>query len=85
MASLVDQRSADGADDATLTPLVAGMAELQPWVEQWHAAIDPLFGVSPAAFCGEQLRTHLQALGLTRDDLTRWRPTPTTRGRRAAR
>ena len=85
LASLIDQRSADGADDAVLTPLVAGLAELQPWVEQWHSAIDPLFGVSPAAFCGEQLRTHLQALGLTRDDLTRWRPTPTTRGRRAAR
>ena len=58
------------------------MAELQPWVEQWHAAIDPLFGVSPAAFCGEQLRAHSQALGVTRDDLARWRPAPTTRGRR---
>ena len=83
LATIIQQRQAEGAPDATLVPLVAGMAELQPWVEQWHAAIDPPFGVSPAAFCGEQLRAHSQALGVTRDDLARWRPAPTTRGRKA--
>nr|NLI49792.1 BREX-2 system adenine-specific DNA-methyltransferase PglX [Propionibacterium sp.] len=83
LATIIAARQAEGADDATLIPLVAGMAELQPWVEQWHAAIDPLFGVSPAAFCGEQLREHCLALGVTRDDLARWRPAPSTRGRRA--
>lgn len=83
LATIIQQRQAEGVDDAMLVPLVAGMAELQPWVEQWHAAIDPLFGVSPAAFCGEQLREHSQSLGVTRDDLARWRPAPTTRGRRA--
>ena len=55
LATIIQQREAEGADEA-LVPLVAGMAELQPWVEQWHAEIDPLFGISPAAFCGEQLR-----------------------------
>lgn len=83
LATIIQQRQAEGVEDATLVPLVAGMAELQPWVEQWHAAIDPLFGVSPAAFCGEQLREHSLSLGVTRDDLARWRPAPTTRGRRA--
>jgi SAM-dependent methyltransferase len=83
LATIIAARQAEGAPDDVLVPLVAGMAELQPWVEQWHAAIDPLFGVSPAAFCGEQLRSHSQALGVTRDDLARWRPNPTTGGRRA--
>jgi hypothetical protein len=83
LATIIQQRQAEGADDATLVPLVAGMAELQPWVKQWHASVDPLFGISPAAFCGEQLRGHSQSLGVTLDDLARWRPAPTTRGRRA--
>jgi len=82
LATIIQQRQAEGADDATLIPLVAGMAELQPWVEQWHSAIDPVFGVSPAEFCAEQLRLHSLELRVTRDDLAAWRPTPTTRGRR---
>ncbi len=83
LATIIQQRQAEGAPNATLVPLVAGMAELQPWVEQWHASVDPLFGISPAAFCGEQLRGHCQDLGVTLDDLARWRPLPLTRGRRA--
>ena len=83
LATILAERQSEGAPDAVLVPLVAGLAELQPWVEQWHAGIDPVFGISPAAFSGEQLRGHLQALGLTLDDLTRWRPAPTTRGRKA--
>nr|WP_300150246.1 BREX-2 system adenine-specific DNA-methyltransferase PglX [Propionicimonas sp.] len=81
LATIIQQRQAEGADDSTLVPLVAGMAELQPWVEQWHASVDPLFGISPAAFCGEQLRGHCQALGVTLDDLARWRPAASSRGR----
>lgn len=81
LATIIQQRQAEGVDDTALVPLVAGMAELQPWVEQWHAAVDPLFGISPAAFCGEQLRGHCQALGVTLDDLARWRPAASSRGR----
>lgn len=85
LATLIAARQGEGAPDQVLTPLVAGMAELQPWVEQWHAEVDPSFGLSPSAFCGEQLRAHTQELGLTRADLAQWRPAPTTRGRRAKR
>jgi hypothetical protein len=34
---------------------VAGLAELQPWAEQWHGEVDPTCGVSLAAFLREQL------------------------------
>ena len=85
LATIIATRQGEGASDEVLTPLVAGMAELQPWVAQWHADIDPAFGVSPAAFTEEQLRAHTQELGLTRDDLAAWRPAPPTRGRKAKR
>ncbi|MBB1502069.1 BREX-2 system adenine-specific DNA-methyltransferase PglX [Propioniciclava sp. MC1683] len=83
LATIIATRQGEGASDEVLTPLVAGMAELQPWVDQWHADIDPAFGVSPAAFTEEQLRAHSQELGLTRDDLAAWRPAAPTRGRKA--
>ena len=31
-----------------LTPLLAGLPEVMPWVRQWHGEIDPAFGQSPA-------------------------------------
>jgi len=70
---------------ARVLGFAAGLAELQPWVEQWHSELDPTFGVSPAQFAREQLSEHLKSLGLTVDDLAAWRPPAPTRGRRAAK
>ena len=85
LATIIHERIAEGAPDTQLVPLVAGLAELQPWVEQWHSELDPTFGVSPAQFAREQLSEHLKSLGLTVDDLAAWRPPAPTRGRRAAK
>jgi hypothetical protein len=85
LATILHERIAEGAPDTQLVPLVAGLAELQPWVEQWHSELDPTFGVSPAQFAREQLSEHLKSLGLTVDDLAAWRPPAPTRGRRAAK
>ena len=85
LATILNDRQAEGAADEALVPLVAGMAELQPWVEQWHAEVDPTFGVSLAGFLAEQLRGRMLELGVTRDDLTRWRPATAGRGRRPRR
>lgn len=85
LATIIHERIAEGAPDTLLVPLVAGLAELQPWVEQWHSELDPTFGVSPAQFAREQLSEHLKSLGLTVDDLAAWRPPAPTRGRRAAK
>jgi len=63
-------------------PLVAGLAELQPWVQQWHNEVDPTYGVSLAAFCQQQFDDRARQVGKSRDELAAWRPPPATRGRR---
>lgn len=82
LASLVSQRIEEGWDTAKLTPLLAGLHELAPWVRQWHNEIDPEYGESVADTINEELTTRLNAHHLTVTDLTSWRPAPTTRGRK---
>ncbi|MEQ7007659.1 BREX-2 system adenine-specific DNA-methyltransferase PglX [Actinopolymorpha sp. B17G11] len=65
-----------------LTPLMAGLAELLPWIRQWHTEVDPEFGERPADAYGRFLEELLLQLGLTRNDLYVWRPPSPTRGRR---
>jgi hypothetical protein len=81
LSLIVGERERDGWADERLIPLVAGLAELQPWVEQWHSEVDPGFGVSLAAFCREQLTARAAQVGKTLDELAAWRPTQATRGR----
>ena len=83
LSLIIGDREKDGWDDDRLVPLVAGLAELQPWVEQWHGEVDPNYGVSLAAFCREQLAARAAQVGKTLDELAAWRPAPATRGRRA--
>jgi hypothetical protein len=85
LSLIIGDREKDGWDDEQLVPLVAGLAELQPWVEQWHGEVDPDYGVSLAAFCREQLTARAAQVGKTLDELAAWRPAPATRGRRARR
>ncbi len=83
LSLIIGDREKDGWDDDRLVPLVAGLAELQPWVEQWHGEVDPDYGVSLAAFCREQLTARAAQVGKTLDELTVWRPAMATRGRLA--
>lgn len=83
LATIIAAREADGAPDEVLVPLVAGMAELQPWVQQWHAEVDPAFGQSPAEFTGQELARRARQVGRSLEQLAAWRPPAATRGRRA--
>ena len=56
-----------------LTLLLATLLELQPWLTQWHAALDPAYGTSPAEAIKGFLDAECQALGVTREDLERAR------------
>ena len=85
LATVMDERIAEGADDARLVPLVAGMAEVLPWVKQWHANLDPTFGMSMADFCSAQLEERMTQLNISLTDLKAWRPAPATRGRRTVK
>jgi hypothetical protein len=82
LSRIIGEREQEGWDDERLVPLVAGLAELQPWVEQWHSAVDERYGVSLAAFCREQLDQRAAQVGKTLTELAAWRPAPSGRGRR---
>ena len=69
-----------------VTPLLAGVLELLPWIHQWHPDLDPLYGGPPGAFFEGWLDGQLAELGVTRETRLRaWRPPcadPRTEGRR---
>ncbi|MFD4443808.1 BREX-2 system adenine-specific DNA-methyltransferase PglX [Nocardia sp. NPDC058519] len=66
-----------------ITPFLAGLLELQPWLYQWYNEIDPNFGIAPSTFLAGDRHDRQSEHGLTDDDLRNWRPQPATRGRRA--
>lgn len=76
---LIEGENQGWADDRLL-PLVAGLAELLPWIEQWHSEFDPSWGGSPAEFLSATLDNYLSTLGVTRADLRAWRPLAATKG-----
>ena len=70
--------------------LLAGLLELLPWLHQWHAAVDPAYGASPAEAIEALLDAECHELGLTRVDLETTRmsesaPAPRERKPRAAK
>ncbi len=67
-----------------ITPFLAGLLELQPWLYQWHNEFDMLYSGSPADFFASYRQQKQAEHGLTDDDLRDWRPPAATRGRRAA-
>jgi hypothetical protein len=60
---------------------VAGLAELQPWVSQWHAELHPVYGISLAAYGEEELTRRCAQVGRTREQPA-GRPAPPRRSRR---
>ncbi|MFJ9544198.1 BREX-2 system adenine-specific DNA-methyltransferase PglX [Streptomyces sp. NPDC101225] len=66
-----------------ITPFLAGLLELQPWLYQWHNEFDMLYSGSPADFFAAYRQQQQGEHGLTDDDLRNWRPQAATRGRRA--
>jgi hypothetical protein len=79
---IVEREQTDGWPAERLTPLLAGLREVLPWVRQWHGAFDPGIGDSPAAVYDGFLAETTNRLHLTDDDLTGWRPPDATRRRR---
>jgi hypothetical protein len=74
----------DGGDVARLVPMLAGLAELVPWLLQWHDDPNPDPALDrPGSQIAALLRSELAAFHLINDDLAAWRPEPSQRGRRA--
>ncbi|QGG94364.1 BREX-2 system adenine-specific DNA-methyltransferase PglX [Actinomarinicola tropica] len=77
-----ERRSVDGWDADALAPLLAGLAELVPWLQQWHNDLDPATGQALGDFFADFVTTETHGLGLRASDLTDWRPPERPRGRR---
>ena len=80
LTTLIEQRSTvDGWDTERLTPLFAGLAEVMPWVRQWHGKIDPAFGQSPADALDDTSPIRRESRSLTEEALRTWSPAPAVR------
>jgi hypothetical protein len=80
LATIYSQRESEGAALSELIPLVAGIAEVLPWVKQWHSGVDPTFNLDLAEYLSAQLAEKSAAIGVPISDLPNWRPaTPDNR------
>ncbi|MFX4293428.1 BREX-2 system adenine-specific DNA-methyltransferase PglX [Streptomyces bohaiensis] len=73
-----------GLGNEEIVPFLAGLLELQPWLDQWYGEYDAEFGASPAAEILAFRQQKQGELGLTDDTLRAWRPAPATRAKKAA-
>ncbi|RRR80381.1 BREX-2 system adenine-specific DNA-methyltransferase PglX [Streptomyces sp. RP5T] len=83
---LNDRLNVDGwrKEDPRFVPLLAGLAEVMPWVKQWHDEYDEEWEGNPAEDFNSALVAGLYGRDLSRDDLAAWRPEK-KRGRAAAK
>jgi hypothetical protein len=85
LAALYKQRRDEGWKSDRLTPMLAGLLELLPWVKQWHNEPSAEFeGLRLGDYFESYLDTECRELGLTHDDLRAWRPEAKGRGRAKA-
>lgn len=84
LATIYAWRESEGMALPALVPVVAGLAEILPWVKQWHSGVDPNLGVDLADYLAAQLAEKSAAVGTPVQDLSAWRPEKKTRGRKAA-
>lgn len=69
-----DRTQQDGWQRERVIPILAGMAELLPWLRQWHNEVDAEFGDRPGEAYASWLDGELQQHGLTRAALDAWEP-----------
>ena len=84
LASWYLQSKSQERDREVLVPMLAGLAELLPWLEQWHnePSADPVLN-RPADQVRALWEAEMRANHVTAEDLAQWRPTTTTRRKRS--
>ena len=83
-AYFTQMREQEGWTAERLTPLLAALLELLPWVRQYHNAPDPEFDTGMGDYFEGFIDEEARALLLTRDAVRAWTP-PAGPGRRGAR
>jgi len=69
-----DMKDNEGWPTERLVPLLAGIAELVPWIRQWHNEPDPDHGERMGDYLNGFADEEARALGLTRAALGEWQP-----------
>jgi hypothetical protein len=75
-----DARKREGWDARRLTPLLAGLDQLLPWIHQWHPEIDPEFGETLGQSYEAMLKADAHELGLTLEEIRAWQPPAKKKG-----
>ena len=70
----VQMKDSEGWSRERLTPLLAGLLELLPWLKQWHNGIDTEYGQRMGDFYDGFVDEEARALGLTREAIRAWTP-----------
>lgn len=85
-AYYLEMKENEGWDASRLQPLLAGLLQLVPWLEQWHNEVDPVYGERMGTYYKSFVSEEARAHGFTLDDLRAWKPAagPVRRGRRKA-
>ena len=85
VAAYVNQmREQEGWTPERLTPLLAALLELLPWVRQHYNAPDPEFDIGMGDYFDGFIDDEARALSLTREAIRAWAP-PEGRGKRGRR
>jgi len=84
LVAYYDARKREGWEAKRLTPILAGLDQLLPWIHQWHPEIDPEFGDTAGQSYQSLLENDAHELGLTLDDIRNWEP-PVKGGKRKAK
>ncbi|MEV4936776.1 BREX-2 system adenine-specific DNA-methyltransferase PglX [Streptomyces zaomyceticus] len=71
-------------EDPRFVPLLAGLREVMPWVEQWYDEHDEEWGDNPAKEFRTALTSACASRHLSEADLRDWRPEKARGGRRKA-
>lgn len=81
-----EMKDNEGWEPARLQPLLAGLLELVPWIEQWHNDLDPEFGQRMGTYYRSFVSEDARELGFTLDNLRAWKPAVVAakRGRKKA-
>ena len=84
LVAYYDARKREGWEAKRLTPILAGLDQLLPWIHQWHPEIDPEFGETAGQSYQSLLENDAHELGLILDDIRNWEP-PVKGGKRKAK
>lgn len=83
LITLIEERTnTDGWEIDRIKPLLVGLAEVMPWVRQWHNKPENGFAESPADAYDGYLVSQQEKYGLSTSDLRAWNPPAVSRGRR---